>query len=76
MKVWIDQEQCTSSGLCEVIAPDVFVIRDDGLAHLVEETDLRRGGPAFKCTVLPGHEALVQEAVDQCPGECIFLEND
>ena len=74
MRVWIDQGQCTSSGLCEVIAPEVFVIRGDGLAHLVEETDISAGGPAFRCTVLPGREDVVREAVEQCPGECIYLE--
>ncbi|MCU0280931.1 MAG: ferredoxin [Acidimicrobiia bacterium] len=25
MKVWIDQDLCTGDGLCEEIAPDVFV---------------------------------------------------
>ncbi len=31
MKVWIDQDLCTGDGLCEEIAPDVFVGLDDGL---------------------------------------------
>jgi len=26
MKVWIDQDLCTGDGLCEEIAPDVFVL--------------------------------------------------
>lgn len=74
MKVSIDQLQCTSSGLCEVIAPDIFVIRGDGLAHLVEEKDLSLGGPLFECSVTPGREDAVREAAEQCPGECIFLK--
>ncbi|MXX02152.1 MAG: ferredoxin, partial [Acidimicrobiia bacterium] len=34
MKVWIDQDLCTGDGLCEEIAPDVFVLLDDGLAYV------------------------------------------
>ena len=36
MKVWIDQDLCTGDGLCEEIAPDVFVMLDDGLAYVRE----------------------------------------
>ena len=40
MKVWIDQDLCTGDGLCEEIAPDVFVGLDDGLSliHISEPT--------------------------------------
>ena len=31
MKVWIDQDLCTGDGLCEEIAPDVFVMDLEGL---------------------------------------------
>jgi ferredoxin len=74
MQVSIDQEQCTSSGLCEVIAPDVFVIASDALAHLVDEDQIGKGGAAATfCMVLPGHEDVVREAAEQCPGECIYI---
>ena len=36
MKVWIDQDLCTGDGLCEEIAPDVFVGLDDGLFYVKE----------------------------------------
>jgi len=72
MKVRIDQGQCTSSGLCEVIAADVFVIASDGLAHVREEDDR---GPDAAYAVRPGHEDTVREAAEQCPGECIFVED-
>ena len=36
MRVWIDQDLCTGDGLCEEIAPDVFVWLDDGLAYVRE----------------------------------------
>ena len=34
MKVWIDQHICTGDGICEEIAPDVFVGMDDGLYYV------------------------------------------
>src|SRR5204862_6306951 len=39
MKVWIDQDLCTGDGLCEEIAPAVFTLLDDGLAHVKEGTN-------------------------------------
>lgn len=36
MKLWIDQDLFTGDGLCEEIAPDVFVLLDDGLAYVKE----------------------------------------
>ncbi|MDQ2815835.1 MAG: ferredoxin [Actinomycetota bacterium] len=71
MKVWIDQEQCTSSGLCEVISPEVFQIEDDALAHL-RSGDVSAGRRVY--TVPAGLCDQVQEAAGQCPGECIYIE--
>jgi ferredoxin len=36
MKVWIDQDLCTGDGLCAEIAPDVFTMKNDGLAYVQE----------------------------------------
>ena len=36
MKVWIDQDLCTGDGLCAEICPDIFIMRDDGLAYVQE----------------------------------------
>lgn len=72
MKVWIDEGQCTSSGLCEVISPEVFALEDDGLAHLRRADD-----PAGRrIYTVPVHlEDEVREAAEQCPGECIYLQD-
>ena len=40
MKVWIDQDLCTGDGLCEEIAPDVFIGLDDGLYYVKEGENL------------------------------------
>jgi len=80
MKVWIDQDLCTGDGLCEEIAPDVFVLLDDGLAYV------REGAKIFAASEgnSEGAEGLaafpddqldaVVEAAEECPGECIFIE--
>ena len=89
MKVWIDQDLCTGDGLCEEIAPDVFLGRDDGLWVVKEEAkhfdsatvfDGVEGaghgpeGAAGLARVPEGMEELTVEAAEECPGECIFIE--
>lgn len=80
MKVWIDQDLCTGDGLCEEIAPDVFVLLDDGLAYVKEGDTVyaaASGNPqgADGMVAVPeGHNDAVIEAADECPGECIFIE--
>lgn len=62
IKVTIDHDLCIGDGICETICPQVFELRDDGLAYVIDENpseDLRDE---------------IQEAVDGCPTECIFLE--
>jgi ferredoxin len=80
MRVWIDQDLCTGDGLCEEIAPAVFVLLDDGLAYVREGSKIfadSQGNPegAAGLAVVPaGQEDLTIEAVEECPGECIFVE--
>ena len=89
MKVWIDQDLCTGDGLCEEIAPDVFVLLDDGLAYVKEGDKIFSdpGGPEGLATTRDhpgGPEGLanfpdsqldaVIESAEECPGECIFIE--
>ena len=80
MKVWIDQDLCTGDGLCEEIAPDVFVLLDDGLAYVREgekvfatSKDNSQGAEGL-ALVPAGQEDLVIESAEECPGECIFIE--
>jgi ferredoxin len=80
MKVWIDQDLCTGDGLCEEIAPDVFVLLDDGLAYVREgatiyaEANGNSQGAAGVAVVPAGQEDITIESAEECPGECIFLE--
>ena len=76
LKVWIDQDLCTGDGLCVEIAPDVFIMQDDGLAYVVDGDFVHNnpGGPSGLATVPVGQEEEVIESAEECPGECIFIE--
>lgn len=85
LMVWIDQDLCTGDGICEEIAPDVFIGRDDGL-WVVKETAANWGADI----IFDGKQApdgsrgvarvpndqidIVVEAAEECPGECIMIE--
>ena len=58
-KVYIDDEECVGCGSCEEICPEVFDASGD-----VAEVIKPEGGP----------EDLIQEAMDECPGDCIHWE--
>ena len=80
MKVWIDQDLCTGDGLCAEIAPDVFVMLEDGIAYVQENGKVfakRKGNPegAEGMAEIPEHllDDVITSAED-CPGECIFIE--
>ena len=76
MKVWIDQDLCTGDGLCEEICPQVFTLGDDGLAY-VKDGDRVLDDPGGAGGVAPVPSELddaVREAAEECPGECIFIE--
>ena len=80
MKVWIDQDLCTGDGLCEEIAPDVFVLLDDGLAYVKEGDKIfaeSEGNPegAKGIANFPDDQMeMVVESAEECPGECIYIE--
>ena len=59
---YIDQEECVQCGNCEEICPEVFRLNDDGVA----EVDDPEGATEDK----------IQEAIDSCPVECIYLEEE
>ena len=74
MKVWIDQDLCTGDGLCEEIAPDVFVGLDDGLFYVKEgekifsEEHGNVGGAEGLANVPKGQEDAVIESAEECGG--------
>ncbi len=62
-KVHIDEDECIGCGSCEEICPEVF--------KLDEETDI-------VSVIKPegGSEGLIEEAMETCPVECIYWEED
>lgn len=76
MRVWIDQDECTGSGLCEVLEPSVFGIGADGLAVVRNGDSALPSGPTGALTVSPDFEREVLEACQACPGRCIRIESD
>ena len=67
---------CTGDGLCEEICPAVFTLLDDGLAYVKEGDNVKSspGGAAGVAVVPVDLEDAVVEASEECPGECIFIE--
>ncbi|MDA8277951.1 MAG: ferredoxin [Actinomycetota bacterium] len=76
MKVWIDQDLCTGDGLCEEICPPVFTLQEDGLAYVKDGGSVLNspGGSQQMASVPTELESAVIEASEECPGECIFVE--
>ena len=35
MRVTVDQDMCEGHGICVDIAPEIFVLREDGLAEVI-----------------------------------------
>jgi ferredoxin len=80
-----DQDLCTGDGICEEIAPDVFVGRDDGLWVVKEEASQWGTTVLFDGNQAPDGargvarvpESMTEdvvEAAEECPGECIMIE--
>ena len=78
MRVWIDQDLCTGDGLCTDHCPQVFVILEDGISYVVDAGVVQNdpGGAASPAVVPPSLAQAAIDAAEDCPGECIFLEDD
>lgn len=62
MRPIIDHDECIGCGQCEQIAPEVFELREDGLAYVINEEpsgDLK---------------GKVDEAIEDCPTAAIGWE--
>jgi ferredoxin len=76
MRVWIDQDLCTGDGLCVDHCPDVFVKLEDGIAYVAGPGGPLNdpGGSGSLALVPVRHLQRAIDAAEDCPGECIFLE--
>lgn len=77
VRVWIDQDLCTGDGLCTDHCPEVFVILEDGISYVVDAGVVQNdpGGAESPAVVPAALLGAVIDAAEDCPGECIFLED-
>ncbi len=63
-RVVVDFDLCESNAVCMGVAPEVFEVRDDDFLYILNET--------------PGENlrAKVDEAVERCPKQAIYLDED
>jgi ferredoxin len=71
VKVWIEIDQCTGAGLCELIEERVFVLGEDGLSRVRQDGRVLPSGPGNPADVPDSYADRVREASRACPGECI-----
>jgi ferredoxin len=80
MRVWIDQDLCTGDGLCTDHCPELFVLLNDGISYVRDQSTGQvasdPGGRSCQVVVPQRFETKVIDAAMDCPGECIFVEED
>ena len=77
LHVWIDQDLCTGDGLCTDHCPELFVLLEDGISYVVADGRPQNdpGGSESMAPVAADLAAACVAAAEDCPGECIFLED-
>lgn len=76
LNVWIDQDLCTGDGLCTDHCPELFVLLEDGISYVVAD-GVPQNDPGRADSMAPVASDRIEAAVaaaEDCPGECIFLE--
>jgi ferredoxin len=78
-EVSIDQDKCTSCGLCPEITGRYFFMGSNSFAYVKEESVQDPESPTFagfsgKVAVSSAYESSVIDAATECPGECIYIE--
>ena len=63
MKITIDVDKCIGSGSCEMIAPGIFEVGNDGLVQLLTDS------PSAE------HHSAVRTAAASCPTQVIAVDD-
>lgn len=63
MRPVVDHAKCAGIGMCEMTAPDIFEVGDDGQAHVKNEE------------IGESDRALAEEAVSSCPAAALSLRS-
>ncbi|GAA2569612.1 ferredoxin [Mycolicibacterium diernhoferi] len=59
MRVTVDRDRCVGNGVCEALAPELFVVDDNG------EVELQFA------EIPPEQQQLVLDAVSSCPAQAL-----
>ena len=62
MKVVVDRTKCSSIGICESIAPDIFEIGADGALNILIDQ------------IAPDRRAEVEQACADCPTQALSIQ--
>jgi ferredoxin len=62
MKVVVDRSKCSSIGMCEAIAPDLFEIGPDGALHILQDD------------VSESRRADIEQACEDCPTQALSIQ--
>lgn len=62
MKIVLDENKCSSLGMCESVSPDHFEVGDDGSLKILNPSPSE------------DDRALVEEAVAACPTAALRIE--
>jgi ferredoxin len=76
MRVWIDQDCCTGAGLCVDHCPELFIVLEDGIGYVHDSGFVVAGVEHPSVAVPHRYEQSAIDAVERCPGECIYLDPD
>jgi ferredoxin len=76
MRVWIDQDCCTGAGLCVDHCPELFIVLEDGIGYVHEGPYVLTDPQHASVQVPRRYERAAIDAVERCPGECIYVEPD
>ncbi len=63
MRVHVDRTKCSGIGLCEMTAPAIFEIGDDGQAQVIDPDPPQ------------GERAAAEEAVSGCPTGALSIHD-
>ncbi|MFM9033178.1 MAG: ferredoxin [Mycobacterium sp.] len=63
MRVVVDRTKCSSIGLCEATAPDIFEIGADGVLHILIDD-------------VPAERRIdLEQACENCPTQALSIED-
>ena len=63
MKIVVDYSRCSSIGLCEATAPDIFQIGADGALHILVED------------ISEDRRTDLEQACENCPTQALSIED-